>query len=339
GELHALELQLHAARGSTASAQRNIDALIRARDLSVESAEARVQTAQHRHASAVRSLEVTEAAFKAAKLNFERQQVLAAKGLTATRQLEQVEATHASAAGEVEKARAAVSAALAEISALNADRYRVAATSDGEVERARAALQGARANEAKLEAEILKLQTRQSRQAAMSVTAPRDGTVLRIVAQAGSRVVKAGDPLAILVPDTEARAVELWVSGLDAPLVTPGQPVRLQFEGWPAVQFTGWPQIAVGTFPGTVKFIDASVRADGKLRLVVVPAADASWPVAPYLRQGVRAQGWVLLNRVSLGYEVWRQLNNFPIAVPGQTLPVTDKAKTPSKAASSSKDE
>ncbi|MFM9068837.1 MAG: hemolysin D, partial [Planctomycetota bacterium] len=35
-------------------------------------------------------------------------------------------------------------------------------------------------------------------------------------------------------------------------------------------------------------------------------------PEAKLLRQGVRANGWVLLNEVSLGYEIWRQLNGFP---------------------------
>ena len=42
-----------------------------------------------------------------------------------------------------------------------------------------------------------------------------------------------------------------------------------------------------------------------------------------YLRQGVRANGWVLLKQVPLGYEIWRQLNGFPPVVadkePGQS--------------------
>ena len=69
----------------------------------------------------------------------------------------------------------------------------------------------------------------------MVVTAPRDGSVLRLIARQGGEMVKAGDPIAQFVPDTEARAVELWLDGIDAPLVTPGRHVRLQFEGWPAV--------------------------------------------------------------------------------------------------------
>ena len=34
-----------------------------------------------------------------------------------------------------------------------------------------------------------------------------------------------------------------------------------------------------------------------------------------WLRQGVRANGWVLLNQVKLGFELWRQFNGFPPTV------------------------
>ena len=68
--------------------------------------------------------------------------------------------------------------------------------------------------------------------------------------------VKAGERLVTLIPDTNDRAVELWVDGNDMPLLSEGRAVRLQFEGWPAVQFTGWPSVAVGTFGGRVALID-----------------------------------------------------------------------------------
>ena len=92
--------------------------------------------------------------------------------------------------------------------------------------------------------------------------------------------------------------------------------MRLQFEGWPAVQFAGWPSVAVGTFGGVVKVVDAQGRADGRFRVLVVPDPSAApWPEKPYLRQGGRANGWLLLDTVRLGYEFWRQLNAFPPSV------------------------
>lgn len=157
-----------------------------------------------------------------------------------------------------------------------------------------------------------------SRQRSMQVEATRAGTVLRLVANGPGEFVKAGDVLARLVPDTASRAVELWVSGNDAPLITPGRQVRLQFQGWPAVQFVGWPSVAVGTFGAEVAFVDATDDGEGNFRVLVVPTGGEEWPDARYLRQGVRANGWVLLNRVSVAFELWRQLNGFPPALDPQ---------------------
>ena len=93
--------------------------------------------------------------------------------------------------------------------------------------------------------------------------------------------------------------------------------MRLQFEGWPAVQFTGWPSVAVGTFPGEVAFVDMTDDGQGHFRVVVVPPKDEphAWPDAAFLRQGVQANGWILLDTVRLGFELWRQWNGFPPAM------------------------
>ena len=107
------------------------------------------------------------------------------------------------------------------------------------------------------------------------------------------------------------QATEIWIDGNDVPLVTPGRKVRVQFEGWPAVQFSGWPSVAVGTFPGLVKFVDARADSDGRFRVVVVPEGD-KWPENQFLRQGARTNAWILLNKVSVGFEIWRKLNGFP---------------------------
>ena len=119
-----------------------------------------------------------------------------------------------------------------------------------------------------------------------------------------------------LMPDAKSQAVELWVDGNDVPLVSKGRPVRLQFEGWPGVQFGGWPSVAVGTFGGRVTVVDHSGDAQGRFRILVVPdERDEPWPSPEYLRQGARVNGFVLLDQVRLGYELWRQANGFPPTV------------------------
>ena len=95
--------------------------------------------------------------------------------------------------------------------------------------------------------------------------------------------------------------------------------VRLQFEGWPAIQFGGWPYVGVGSFAGQVSFVDPTDDGKGKFRVMVIPdpaERGGTWPEAQFLRQGSQARGWILLDRVRLGYEIWRQLNGFPPRLP-----------------------
>ena len=180
-------------------------------------------------------------------------------------------------------------------------------------------------------AELARLETKIARQASQSIDAPRDGIIQRILAPQGGVMVKAGQVLAVIVPETANRAVELHVSGNDAPLLSVGRRVRLQFEGWPAVQFAGWPSVAVGTFGGVIGVIDPGAGADGKVRVIVFPDEGEQWPDARYLRQGVRVLGWVLLDTVSVGWELWRQFNGFPPSIHKEpdagSEPKSDEAK------------
>jgi len=152
-------------------------------------------------------------------------------------------------------------------------------------------------------AELARTRTKLSRQSAQQITAPRNGIIHRVVATQGSVVVSAGETIATLVPDSVSRAAELMVDGNDTPLISVGRKVRLQFEGWPAVQFVGWPSLAVGTFGGVVKFVDPTDDGTGKFRVLILPdESDLDWPNTKLLRQGVRVQGWFILDEVTVGY-------------------------------------
>jgi multidrug efflux pump subunit AcrA (membrane-fusion protein) len=169
-------------------------------------------------------------------------------------------------------------------------------------------------DEANAISELARIEVRLARQAAQLVSAPTDGVVLRRLTGQEGDLIKAGAELSILIPNTKSRAVELWVRGNDMPLIQKDQEVRLQFEGWPAIQFSGWPSVAVGTFPAKVIWIDPTSNEKGEFRTMVVPVNDEEWPNPSFLRQGVRAVGWVSIKSVSIGYELWRQFNAFPIA-------------------------
>lgn len=180
-------------------------------------------------------------------------------------------------------------------------------------EQAKISYQEKLAREASARAALNKTDIQLSRQSSQVVKAPQDGRIVHIEAGNTSTFVKAGDVIATFAPEHVERAVEVFVSGLDAPLVQPGFKGRIMFEGWPAVQLSGWPEAALGTFGGIVRSVDPVVSPDGRFRvLLVADPEDVDWPDDRYLRLGGQAQAWIQLSTVRLGYELWRKLNRFP---------------------------
>jgi multidrug resistance efflux pump len=305
--------QLEAARAKAGSYAAQVEALGEARRLAVSAAQSQLEVARAKVQAVRHALEGARAAEEQASLNHARQRALFAEGLAseleyevAARKFREKQAALAQEAQDLEAAEGEERARIAELGRADTE-------ARARIDTARASKQEADVDVADKAERLAALDTRIAQQATQLVTAPRDGTVFRLLASPGAELVKAGDPLAVLVPDTERRAAELWVDGNDVPLVSSGRRVRLQFEGWPAVQFSGWPSVAVGTFGGLVDLVDRSDDGSGRFRILVVPDPDDEpWPDAEHLRQGARANGFVLLDQVRLGYELWRLANGFP---------------------------
>lgn len=287
-------------------------ALEESRKAAVSAAERRVAMAGDRITAAKRAVDAAEAARKTARAQIERQRALVGQGLVSQRQVELAELDAARTAAEVDRAKAQLDLSRSEQAAITADRLKVEADTLAIVQDVLAQQASADVDIANATAELQRIDNRMARQQNLTVTAPRAGIILQINIREGVDMVKSGDTLAILVPQTTQRAVEVWIDGRDAPLVRKGAPVRMQLEGWPALQFSGWPELAVGTFEGEVAFVDAADNGKGYFRILVLPTPGARWPDAVLLRQGVRAQAWFQLGQVSLGYELWRQFNGFP---------------------------
>lgn len=315
-ERAAVVARIEAAQKRAESIQSRISMLGASRESAISAAKSRAGMAVQRKKAAAQALEAARAAERVTKANIDRQRELLAKGLASQRAVELAELDYARAVTDVDRALATLSAAEGEVLALRADQLKADTDATASIDDGAASLAAARAEEANAKGELARLDVRLSRQAAQAVTAPRDGVILRLIATQATEQVKAGDPLAVIVPNTEERAVELWIDGNDVPLVAEGRPVRLQFEGWPAIQFSGWPSVAVGTFGGKVALVDAADDGYGRFRVVIVPDGQEPWPGSPYLRQGMRANGWIMLNEVRLGWELWRQFNGFPPSVP-----------------------
>ena len=143
------------------------------------------------------------------------------------------------------------------------------------------------------------------------IKAPQDGYILKASKQGLGELIKEGEDVFTIMPNVKQLAVELYVKPMDMPLIYVGCPIRIQFDGWPALVFSGWPEVSVGTFGGTVKAIDKVSSQYNKFRIMVVPdPKDEKWPSLLHVGAGV--SGWAMLNNVMVWYEAWRQFNGFP---------------------------
>ena len=283
----------------------------------VEAAQnAYVQSATQKVSAAEQKLAIAEAAIPQLKAAYDRAKELQAAGNIALEKLQEIERKLLESQGKVKEESANLSAARAELMGKQSDREAYIHKAAADVSYYEGALDKARAEAEKADKELNDMKSKVARQDQL-ITAPFDGYIVHISSNGGSQLVKKGDPICTLVPYTKDRAVQVWLDGNDAPLVEAGRHVRLQFEGWPAIQFAGWPSVAVGTFGGTVVSVDMVDNGKGKFRCQILPDATDSehWPEERFLRQGVRANGWVLLEQVPLWFEVWRKLNGFPPTV------------------------
>ncbi|RMG94579.1 MAG: HlyD family efflux transporter periplasmic adaptor subunit [Deltaproteobacteria bacterium] len=307
--------QLEAARLRHAVAEQRRTAVTLGQDAAVEAARTELARARHLADAAEREREQVQAEVETAQPNFERIAVLRDEGLASQRDFELARMAVETAQAKLRTAQAKVAAAERRVAQARARLAEAEAKREVQVQAARGEVAKAEARIAEYEAKLAALETKLAQSSNLVVTAPVDGRVHRVLARTPGEIVKEGTVLAELVPHTERMAVELFLDGNDVPFVTPGRHVRLQFEGWPAVQLVGWPSVAVGTFPGVVAFVDQQDDGKGRFRVVVVPENPDDWPSRRYLRQGVQTVGWVLLDRVTVGFELWRRLNDFPPAL------------------------
>ncbi len=329
-EVAATKRELDSIRKVVASAELQLSLYRRVREEVVGAQDAYVEMAMRKVDAENQELMVNQAAVPQIQAAFDRAKILYDQQNISLEKLQEIERRLLEAEGKVRKAQAYVESAEAELKGKKRDREASIQKADAEIQYYTAMLDKSRGDVSKLESslakaeqnvnknekEFVEMSIKVNRRNEQIIEAPIDGFLVQLSANSGSQMVKEGDTICVIVPDTKDRSVQIWLSGNDAPLVEPGDHVRLQFEGWPAVQFTGWPSVAVGTFGGAVISVDATDDGKGKFRIQVLPdPTDDPWPEDRFLRQGVRANGWVLLEQVPLWFEVWRKLNGFPPTV------------------------
>ncbi|MBP9091049.1 HlyD family efflux transporter periplasmic adaptor subunit [bacterium] len=342
---HALIARRKAAMARSKALQDQIVSLKRSQGAAVPSARERSAQARDRIAAAEQAIEAAKQNTKTTELNLVRLRDLFDKGVRSKRDLELAELDHTRAVTEVQRAIAALDIAQRDQTVAVLDQGKVVADTDAAMNSISASISAAEETIETVSAEVCKLdidlQNLRQRVDQRRVYSPCAGKIVRLMCVGAGETVDAGTVLAVIAPQTEDLAAELTISDNDAPLVSVGRPVRLQFAGWPALQFAGWPSIAVGTFGGKVAVIDASDDGKSCYRVIVKPdldliasGRDERWPSAQFLRPGAEASGWIMLDTVPLGFELWRQFNAFPPTVKPEALGLSkspDVGKSESK--------
>ena len=328
-QLNDLQTKVDTANVKSEAYGQNVTGFAEALEFAMSAATEMVSAANAKLISKQRQLSAYDAKELQARLNHERQLSLFEKGLKPAKEIEKLRKDWDISRADLESIRQDISGLQNELKAKQEgleEKRRVAQT---KIDYARAMQQDALGLAATARKDMADVEIKLEQMERATIVAPRDGTVFRLSVNERGATVKKNDPLLTIVPNVTQKAVELYVYGNDMPLVQLGQEVRLQFEGWPAVQFAGWPSVAVGTFSGIVATLDATDNGKGEFRILVTPSeTEQEWPTDRYLRQGVRANGWVMLRRVSLGYEIWRQLNGFPVIL-SESAPKKKGSKPP----------
>jgi multidrug efflux pump subunit AcrA (membrane-fusion protein) len=283
----------------------------------VPSAEARVVEAENKVREARQKVEAAKIAVATAGLNVDRHRQMAEQGLVSQRELELALQSAIGSQADFQAAQANLKGAEQAMKALSFGKNQVSAEVLQRLLDAEAARDAAVGEAGRAADQLAEISLRQSnaeqRRLASRVLAPVDGTIVKM-AQAGvGETVRQGDKIVRLSPTSADKAIEMTADGLDAPLLNVGRKVKILFYGIPAIPLPAWPELMAGTYSGVIKVVDQVDDGKGNFRFWVVPdAEDRPWPDQSHVRQGTKAMGWVVLNRVPLWYELWRRFNLFP---------------------------
>lgn len=297
------------------AADAGIDALLKNLQLQTERARNRVQQARFKAVSDSIEVEAARINFDIAKEQFERMRQLEKEGLKSTTDRENRENLMQRAQAQMIAAENRLLSSRNEELNSKVELNAVEAKFREDIAKAEAEKASALSQMFDGEAVVTKLQNQfvnySLRRGMYHLTAPQDGYITKAINAGIGETVKEGEEIVSIMPYEIDLAVEMYIRPLDLPLMKKHQPVRIQFDGWPAIVFSGWPNTSYGTYGGKVFAIDNFISSNGRYRVLVVPDTDDHpWPEA--LRVGSGAVGMVLLKDVPIWYELWRQVNGFP---------------------------
>ncbi len=337
------DLQVKAKEASAESYLRKIAALDaqtvaleRAQKLKLEQAANKVKQSRLKVASDSIELVNATVGYTIAQQQYDRQVVLYKQGLKSLVELEQRElklqetlAKRTAQENKLFTTRNEFLNARIDLDGIKADYAEKIAKNNSERSSAESNLFDAKGGISKLETQAASYAIRAGM---YHIIAPQDCYITKLYKTGIGEIVKEGDELLIITPNATDFTVDMYISPIDAPLIVPGEPVRLIFDGYPAFVVSGWQAINTGTFGGRILAVDKLLSDNGKFRVIITPdTSDRAWPRD--IKVGGGAQALAILNNVPIWYELWRQFNGFPpdFYEGEQTTKDKVKLKTPIK--------
>lgn len=292
-----------------------IEALTEERKLKLEQAVNKLMQANLMVESDSIELEAAKTQVTIAERQYERTESLEKEGLKAVTDLEgkrlQLQNSQAKVVSQKNKllaSRNEVINAQIEISSIKASYQDKISKAESEKFTALSSQYDTEAQRTKLETDLSNFTVRSGMR---YITAPQDGFINRALQSGIGETFSAGTKIVSIMPIDIDLAVETFVDPLDLPLLHPGEPIRIIFDGWPAIFFSGWPNLSYGTYGGQIVAVERTASPNGKFRVLVEPdPKEGEWP--DVIRAGSGARTLALLNDVPVWYEVWRQINGFP---------------------------
>ena len=314
-QLKAKEMAVNSYGEKVRSLDNQIDAMLQTSKLKLQQARIKNQQAKLRVTSDSMDYQAARINYDIAKDQFERMEKLYKDGLKSLTDLEnrkntmqRNQASMISAQQKLLSSRNEVINTQVELSSIQQQYRDDISKAEAEKFTALSSMYDAEAIVTKLQNQFMNYSIRTGM---YYITAPQDGYVTKALQSGIGETIKEGTAIISIMPSKFDLAVEMYVKPIDLPLLTKGQHVRIQFDGWPAIVFSGWPNTSYGTYGGTVFAIDNFVSSNGMYRVLVAPDKnDHKWPEA--LRVGAGSNSMVLLKDVPVWYELWRIINGFP---------------------------
>ncbi|WP_111685518.1 HlyD family secretion protein [Winogradskyella tangerina] len=292
-----------------------INALIIERSLKLEQADNKLAQARQKVKADSIDLIAARTNLRIAQIKYNRADSLLKDGYVARKNLEDAAIKLQETQAKETSQEAKLLVSKAEVTNAKLEINRVKQEFADKISKARSEKFSAKSSQFSSEAEVQKLENDVTnytiRTGLQYIVAPYDAFITTALRGGIGQTFKEGEELVGIIPANVDLAVETFVRPIDLPLIHPGEKVRIQFDGWPAIVFSGWPNVSYGTYGAEVVAVERFISPNGKFRILLKPDPDDHpWPNE--IRAGSGAYTMALLDDVPIWFELWRQLNGFP---------------------------